>query len=110
MKRTFSFLLLYGMLVLFGGLGVLLLVFGEKAPHASLAENRMLAGFPAFSLTSVRDGSFMSGLEDFLSDNMFDRDRIVSAVSRLADRFSLAEVTEAEVDEALFDLSAYTIG
>ena len=31
MKRTFTFLLLYGMLVLFGGLGVLLLVFGLAA-------------------------------------------------------------------------------
>ena len=46
MKRKLSFLLLYGSLVLFGGLGALLLIFGEKAPHASLAENRMLAGLP----------------------------------------------------------------
>ena len=103
MKHKLSFLLLYGVLVLFGGLGALLLLYGEKEAHASLTENRMLAGFPALSVTAVKDGSFMSGLEDYLSDNMFDRDRIVSAVSRLADRFSLAEVTEAEVDEALFE-------
>lgn len=103
MKRKLSFLLLYATLVLFGGLGALLLLWGEKEPHASLTENRMLAGFPAFSLTSVRDGSFMSGLEDFLSDNMFDRDRIVTGVSRLMSGLSLGQTDEADVDEALFE-------
>ena len=85
MKRTFSFLLLYGMLVLFGGLGALLLIFGEKAPHASLAENRMLAGFPAFSWDTVKDGSFMLGLEDYLSDAVPEREVFVASADGLMD-------------------------
>ena len=98
MKRKLSFLLLYGTLVLFGGLGALLLLFGEKAPHASLTENRMLAGFPQLSAETVRDGDFMSGLESFLSDNMLERDKLVQAASRLTALFSLEQPSEAAAD------------
>ena len=98
MKRTFSFLLLYGMLVLFGGLGALLLIFGEKAPHASLAENRMLAGFPAFSWDTVKDGSFMLGLEDYLSDAVPEREVFVASADGLMDSLSLPKEQPSAVD------------
>ena len=103
MKRKLSFLLLYGTLVLFGGLGALLLLFGEKAPHASLTENRMLAGFPQLSAETVRDGGFMSGLESFLSDNMLERDKLVQAASRLTALFSLEQPSEAAADLEVFE-------
>jgi hypothetical protein len=99
MKRKLSFLLLYGSLVLFAGLGALLLVFGEKAPHASLAENRMLAGFPAFSRETVQDGSFMLGLEDYLSDNVPQRESLVAWVDVLLDRLALPAGPEEEDDD-----------
>ena len=43
MKHKLSFLLLYGTLVLFGGLGAFVFLYGEREPHASHTENRMLA-------------------------------------------------------------------
>ena len=55
MKHKFSFLLIYGVMVLFGGLGVLLLFVGEKEPHPSQMENRMLAGFPTLSAETVKE-------------------------------------------------------
>ncbi len=106
MKRKLSFLLLYGALVLFGGLGALLLLFGEREPHASLTENRMLAGFPELSRTAIRDGSFMTGLEDYLSDNMPERDRLVARADGLIARLSLAGGPDEE-DELAAQLKAF---
>ena len=101
MRRKLSFLLLYGTLVLFGGLGALLLIWGEKEEHASLTENRMLAGFPTLSARSVRDGSFMSGIEDYLSDNVPERDSLVDRADTIMDLFSLARKTEDDLDDEL---------
>lgn len=96
MKNKFSVCLIFGLLVLFGGLGVLLLLFGEKTPHPSQNENRMLAGFPELSLSGVKDGSFMGGLEEYLSDNMIDRDRIIEGTDRVMRALSI----EGEADAA----------
>ena len=103
MKHKLSFLLLYGILVLFGGLGALLLIFGEKEARPSTTENRMLAGFPELSVATVKDGSFMSGLEEYLSDGMFDRDRIVEGVSTLMTRLSLQQTTEDAINDELYE-------
>ena len=103
MKHKFSFLLTYGMAVLLGGLGALLLLVGEKTPHPSQMENRMLAGFPPLSAKAVQDGSFMEGLESYLSDNMLERDQLVAAADRLMGCFSLATQSDDEMaQEALF--------
>ena len=104
MKRTLSFLLQYGTLVLFGGLGALLLLYGEKEPHASLTENRMLAGFPELSAGTVKSGDFMSGLEEYLSDNMPERDWLVEQADLLMSRFSLDGPADEEAAEnALYE-------
>ena len=104
MKRTLSFLLQYGTLVLFGGLGALLLLYGEKEPHASLTENRMLAGFPELSADTVKSGDFMSGLEEYLSDNMPERDWLVEQADLLMSRFSLDGPADEEAAEnALYE-------
>jgi hypothetical protein len=100
MKNRVSFYLLYGMTVLLGGLGLLLLIFGQKTPHASERENRMLAGFPELSVSAVRDGSFMSGIESYLSDNVPDRDGIIEKTDLVLGRFSLAEAEDP--DDALY--------
>ena len=101
MKRKLSFLLLYGTLVLFGGLGALLLIWGEKEEHASLTENRMLAGFPTLSARGLKDGSFMSGIEEYLSDNVPERDSLVDGADAVMDLFSLDRKTEDELDDEL---------
>ncbi len=90
MKHRFTFYLTYGCVVLFGMLGILLLLFGEKSPRPSEEENRTLAGFPSFSFGSVGDGSFMRGIEDYLSDGMPGRSRIVSKTASWLSALSLA--------------------
>lgn len=108
MKRKLSFLLLYSTLVLFGGLGTLVLLFGEKEPHASLTENRMLAGFPELSLQAIRNGRFMSGLEDFLSDNIPERDTLVQGAGAVMDLLSLRSKTaDEETDELAAQLASF---
>ena len=91
MKRKASFILIYAALVLLGGLGAYLLLFGAREPRASLTENRMLAGFPELTRESVRQGTFMSGLEDFLSDNMLERDELVAQADGIMERLALPD-------------------
>ena len=101
MKRKTAFVLTYACVALLGGLGLTILLFAEKAPRASEKENRMLAGFPTLSWATLRDGSFMTGLESYLSDAFFNRDGVVDATSRLSALFSLdtSETSlEAEVE------------
>lgn len=99
MKNRFSFYLLYGMTVFLGGLGLLLLVFGQKTPHASYRENRMLAGFPALTVKTVTDGSFMTGLEDYLNDNIPDRENIIEETASIMNRLTVFESQEEETDQ-----------
>lgn len=94
MKHKGSFLLVYAVLLLFGLTGVSLCVFAEKDSRASLTENRMLAGFPELTKETVADGSFMSGVEDFLGDGMYERDAIVSLSDSVIASFSLETAEE----------------
>ena len=91
MKRKPSFILIYATLVLLGGLGAYLLLFGAREPRVSLTENRMLAGFPELTADGVKSGAFMSGLEDFLSDNMPERDELVARADGIMERLALPD-------------------
>ena len=101
MKHRISFYLTYACIVLFGSIGLLLLALGEKSPRESASENRMLAGFPALSAEAVRDGSFMDGLESYLSDGMPARERIVTDTAVLLNAIALSKEDGAE--ENVFD-------
>lgn len=103
MKHKFSFLLLYGMTVLLGGLGALLLLCGEKAPRPSMAENRMLAGFPALTAQSLLSGEFMSGLEAYLSDGMPQREALITAAQGVTQVFALGEKSEEQTQQDIYD-------
>ena len=99
MKRKASFILLYAAILLLGGLGLLLLLTGEKESRVSEKENRMLAGFPKCSLETLLDGSLMSGVESYLSDGMFERDAIVDLTAAISERFSVGKKEEASLEE-----------
>lgn len=107
MKHRISFYLAYACIVLFGSIGALLLLLGEKTPRASEAENRMLAGFPPLTAQTLADGSFMSGLESYLSDGMPGRDRIVTDTAIWMNALSLdrSVASEEDVFAAIEDLS-----
>ena len=102
MKHRFTFYLTYAAVVMFGMLGILLLLLGNKEPRPSEEENRTLAGFPEFSFGAVADGSYMRGIEDYLSDGMPARERIVSKTAAVLGALSLASPDE-EADAAAFE-------
>lgn len=78
MKKRFSFVCLYLCLLTLLCLGAAELLAPDKGERLSESENRMLAAFPAFSVKSVADGSFMSGFESYLSDAFPFRDSAAS--------------------------------
>lgn len=47
-------------------------------------ENRELESFPKFTLSSVTDGSFFSGLESYASDHLFKRSKWLSVKSHIS--------------------------
>lgn len=102
MKHRFTFYLTYAAVVMFGMLGILLLLLGNKEPRPSEEENRTLAGFPEFSFGAVADGSYMRGIEDYLSDGMPARERIVSKTAAVLGALSLASPDE-EADASAFE-------
>lgn len=103
MKHRISFYLTYACVVAFGVLGVLLLALGEKKARASDAENRMLSGFPALSAQSVGDGSFMSGMESYLSDGIPARERVITETAVWMNMLSLDRTTDGLEDPELTD-------
>ena len=76
-RRRFHNVILAGVFLL------ILLVFflinlATKDRDFSDAENRNLAQKPAFSLSSLADGSYFSALSDYTSDQFFGRDKWMS--------------------------------
>lgn len=65
--------LLVGVVVLFSIMGIL-----WKDRDFSEAENRTLASFPEISISSITDGSFLSGLGDYVADQFPLRDMWIS--------------------------------
>lgn len=78
MKKRVSFVLVYMCLLTLLLLGAAELLAPDKGERLSESENRMLAAFPALSVQSVADGSFMSGFESYLSDAFPFRDGAAS--------------------------------
>ena len=78
MKHRISFAISYICLLALCTLGAWELLFAEREYTLSASENRMLQGFPAFSLSAVADGSYMEQFDAFLSDAFPGRDRAVA--------------------------------
>lgn len=98
MKRRQRYKLLFVVsfwCVLFSGLiGVALLLFAPKEQRESVRENRYLAGFPVFNAETLKDGSFATGFDAFLSDGFFLRDSLVNASKQILQSFSLLTADE----------------
>ena len=63
--------------------------FLSEKKDFSESENRKLASWPAFSFTSLRDGSFTAGVKDYACDHFAQRDTflgIVSSAERVSGR------------------------
>lgn len=94
MRRKLTFLVTFWWLILCGVLGVCLLLFANKSPVVSEAENRTLTGFPKFSWDRIRSGEMGETFEDFLCDQFFLRNEIVDATNSVQHLFSALTVDE----------------
>lgn len=94
MRRKVTFLITLWWLILFGTLGVCLLLFTNKSPVVSEAENRTLAGMPAVTLQILQDGGLDEAFERFLCDKFFLRSEIVDGSKSLKHLFSALTVDE----------------
>lgn len=87
MNRKISFILSYWWCMLLLVLGLIPVCLGSREGTVSEKENRTLQGRPAFSIAAWFDGSYMSQLEAFLSDQMIGRDGILSASQNILGLF-----------------------
>ncbi len=94
MKQKFVFLVQYGWILLLALLGILTLVTAPVEPRRDDEENRMLAGVPECGTDSILDGSFMTGVESWLSDALIGRTGMV----KLSNAIQTAFCVEAEDD------------
>ena len=95
MKNKFGFTAGVALVALLGCLGLFTLLFSQKASTASQTENRMLQGFPKFSISALASGRFSGELDDFLSDNFVGRDATISASEGMLNAFNLISGDEA---------------
>lgn len=93
--------------IFFSFLGVMLIAgILEEDREISESENRVLASFPSFTVSSLTDGSFMTKFEQYLSDQFYGRDKIVSTktvISRLLGKTEINGVYLGK-DNRLFEV------
>ena len=76
-----------------------LLLFGAAAyniiqpdrPVYSEEEKRELAEMPEFSLSSLADGSYFSGIDSFVSDTFIFRDTLISAANKIKTCYGITD-------------------
>lgn len=77
-------------------------LFYPERPTVSERENRTLASFPNFSLSSLFDGSFFAGFDTFVSDNFIGREFLVDMAQKLTSYHSLSAFLPGHEDEVVF--------
>jgi len=108
LKKRFSFVCVYLCLLTLLVCGAAELLAPDKGERLSASENRMLAAFPAFSVQSVADGSFMNGFESYLSDAFPFRDGAAAFHDGVMGLVSIPDdgpATGVVEDERLWDQS-----
>lgn len=99
----------YNLYALVSGLLVTLLLFvisilsvtGNDRDYSE-NENRYLAQKPHFSLSSVKDGKFMTDTEDYIADQFFLRDKLVSARTDIDVFFGKREINGVYIGDHHF--------
>lgn len=109
MGRKISFILAYWWCMALLVLGLIPLFLGNKEGGVSEAENRTLQAAPTFSVGKWFDGSFMSELEAYLSDQMLGRDRILKTSRGILDVFNVTSeqdrLLRADLDAELDEMA-----
>jgi len=106
MKHRCSFLITVWWILILAALGVFMLLFAPREERISDADNRMLAGAPEFGADEVISGEFMSGVDSWLSDGFFVRDKVVSFTKTLLAKTALERYdvdVEAQLEKEAAD-------
>jgi len=93
-------------ILILAALGVFMLLFAPREERISDADNRMLAGAPEFGADEVISGEFMSGVDSWLSDGFFVRDKVVSFTKTLLAKTALERYdvdVEAQLEKEAAD-------
>lgn len=77
-------------------------IFRAERPTYSEEEKRELARFPEFSVTSLTDGSFFSGIDNFISDTFISRTELISISRKINSLRSVNTVFGRDEDEIIF--------
>ena len=102
MKHRFSFIMTLWWVLILAMVGVLMLVYAPKEERISDVDNRMLAGVPEISGESILSAEYMQGVDSWLSDSFFAREKIVSFTKGLLARTAFVRYekdVEAELDK-----------
>ena len=81
-------------------LGVLLMLLAPRTERLSQSENRMLAGFPELTAETLQSGAFFSGIEDYLSDGFFGRERVIEWSDTALHVFDKRTEEQRQIQEA----------
>jgi len=81
-------------LVVLSALGIYYVLFAPAESAYSEEENRNLAGFPEFTVSSLLSGDFMENIESYLLDRFPKRNLVISATNKLESAVSLADYEE----------------
>lgn len=80
-NKLLHFIKIFLFFAMLGIIGIFSLVLTR--PTESATENRKLAEFPKFSLSSLFNGSFASGIDKWYSDTMPNRDNFINLNNKL---------------------------
>ena len=108
--KQFGLIIRYLWICLLVWLGGMTLLVCPKEERLSERENRMLAGVPSFSLDSVLDGSFMSGIGDWLSDGIVLRERMIDATQTIRKALAIPVDEDERTEQLLAAIEEETDG
>ena len=103
MKKKGSFIAAYWWCMLLFVLGAAVLLLGNREGGVSETENRTLQALPHLSFGSWFDGTFASGLESYLSDQMPGRDPILNASNRMLGIFDATSEKDMILDQGMIE-------
>ena len=103
MKKKGSFIAAYWWCMLLFVLGAAVLLLGNREGGVSETENRTLQALPHLSFGSWLDGTFASGLESYLSDQMPGRDPILNASNRMLGIFDATSEKDMILDQGMIE-------
>lgn len=86
--------------------GCMTLLLTPKESRFSETENRTLEGIPALSFQTVADGSFMSGIETWLSEGVILRNEMIRVSETVEKAFSVSKSEDEETEAFLAAIEA----